>query len=353
MAPRRLSGLRSIWNERRARARSSSIGLTPLEQAQRSWARSIAAYADVPAEYRSFFEPLQEAGAPFPLVVIAPSYQGFLQREIERLVCATSDEITFMEKRGRRLETHCYPIGKISCVEVSSILLDARLKIMGLERGERLPGSTTVRFNAVTDFLFAPIVARIRSGAELLKPGPRRRPDPFDAWGKQNFKFMNYARRSLLGNEEVHQAILQPEIRVKVVSAFGRSVHRTISPTHAILLTDRELITIREGPAPGGRERYGGVWDYMPLRRIERLSIAEAAHGAVGLSIHLPGANHFDLLFEASARNRLEALQAKFDELTECGLEKGARQARLTTPKPADRSASRGGTDSRRPSDSR
>jgi hypothetical protein len=132
--------------------------------------------------------------------VIAPSYQGFLHLEIERLVCATSDEITFMEKRGRRLEAHCYPIGEISCVEVSSILLDARLKIMGLERGERLPGSTAVRFNAVTDFLFAPIVARIRSGGEVLKPGPRRKPDAFDAWGKQNFKFMNYARRSLLGN---------------------------------------------------------------------------------------------------------------------------------------------------------
>ena len=115
---------------------------------------------------------------------------------------------------------------------------------------------------------------------------------------------------------------------MKVVSAFGRGVDRTISPTHAILLTDRELITIREGPAPGGRERYGGVWDYMPLRRIERLSITEAAHGAVGLSIHLPGANHFDLLFEASARNRLEAIQAKFDELTECRWEEGKGAAK-------------------------
>jgi len=197
-----------------------------------------------------------------------------------------------------------------------------------LERGERLPGRTAVRFNAVTDFLFAPIVASIRSGAEALKPGPRRKPDPFDAWGRQNFKFMNYARRSLLGNEEVHQAILQPEIRVKIVSAFGRSVHRTISPTHAVLLTDRELITIREGPAPGGRERYGGVWDYMPLQRIERLSIAEAGHGAVGLSIQLLGGMHLDLPFEVSARNRLEALQAKFDELTECRLEQGKALAK-------------------------
>ena len=72
---------------------------------------------------------------------------------------------------------------------------------------------------------------------------------------------MNYAKRSLVGEEEVQQAILQPEISVKIGAAFGRTYQRMVAPTNAIILTNREIITIREVPSPGGRERYGGVCD--------------------------------------------------------------------------------------------
>ncbi len=309
------TGLWSIWKERRALARSVPVGLTSFEQTQRSWARSITSLADVPAAYRSFFQPLEAKGVPFPLVIIAPSYEGFLHREIEKLVWATSDEVRILEKRGHKIDMRRYPIPGISCVEVSSRLLDARLEIMGLEGDALAPARTAVRFNAVTEYLFSPILTRIRAGSErsrLARPGIR---DPFDAWGTRNFKFMNYAKRSLVGDEEIQQAILQPEISVRIGAAFGRTYRRMVSPTNAIILTDREVIAIREVPSPGGRERYGGVWDYMPLRRIDHLSIAGAGQGVVVLSIHLPGEVHVDLRYEASARLELDALLATFQEL--------------------------------------
>ncbi len=315
MRLRLLGGLRSIWNHRRARARSIPVGLTPFEQAQRSWARSIASYADVPAPYSTFFQPLQAKGVPFPLVAIAPSYEGFLHREIEKLVWATSDEIRILERRGHKIDVRSYLIPGISCVEVSSRLLDARLEIMGLEGDGLAPARTAVRFNAVTEYLFSPIVTRIRSGAEVSKVPQTGGQDPFDAWGKRNFKFMNYAKRSLVGDEEIHQAILQPEISVNIGAAFGRTYRRMVSPTNAIILTNRELIAIREVPSPGDRERYGGVWNYMPLSRIDHLSLAGAGQGNVVLSIHLPGEIHIDLRYEASARLQLDTLLATFHEL--------------------------------------
>ena len=295
--------------------RSNAIGLTPFEQAQRSWARSITSYADVPAEYATFFDPLRASGAPFPLVVVAPSYEGFLHREIEKLVCATPDEVTILERHGHRLFLRRFPIAGISYVEMSSALLDARLKIVGLEGDDRLPATTAVRFNSVTEFLFAPIVTRIRSAGSASEPRPDGQSTAFHAWGRQNFKFMNYARRSLLGQEAVHQAILQREIRVNIVSAFGRSLRRTASPTHATILTDREFISIRELLYPGDQERYGGVWDYVPLPRIDRLSVASVGHGLVGLTVHLPGEARLDLQYETSAGPELDALRAKFSEL--------------------------------------
>ena len=312
-----LSSMRTLWDAGRRRAGRAGIGPTPFELSQRSWARSIASYADLPVPYRRFFEPLEEAGAPFPLVVVTPSYEGFLHRETEKLVCSTSDEVMVLEKRGNKLDVYRYPISRIHCVEVSSVLLDARIKILGFERDSRVPSSTTIRFNAVTDFLFTPIVTRIRASAQARKAAPGAGSDPFDEWGRRNFKFMNYARRSLMGGESVIRAVFQPEIRVRVVSAFGRTYRRTISPTHATILTDSELVTIRETQYKGDRERYGGVWNYLPLDRIERLSVTREEDGLVAMSIHLPGESRIQLQYEPAARGELEALVRRFSELRE------------------------------------
>jgi hypothetical protein len=303
------------------------IGLTPFEQAQRSWAKSISSYSDVPPDYAAFFEPWRARGAPFPLVVIAPSYEGFLHRQVERLVCATSDDITIVERRGHRLVPRRYPISQISCVEVSAALLDARLRIIGLEGDDRLPSSTLIRFNAVTDFLFTPVVARIRSAGQGPRPQPAEESGAFQAWGRRSFKFMNYAKRSLLGNEAVLQAILQPEIRMRVVSAFGRSLRRTLSATHATILTEHELISIRELASPGDQERYGGTWDYMPLRKIAGLSVSRNGHGLLRLEVELFGGFRFDLLYETSVGADLDAMVAKVTELGH-----GNAEARYPTP---------------------
>jgi hypothetical protein len=313
LPPRIVAALQSAWNER-LRARATAIGVTPFEQAQRSWARSITSYGDLPAPYAGYFEPLRARGDPFPLVVIAPAYEGFLHRETERLICAATDEITVLERRGHRLNSHRYPIARISYVETSSALLDARFKIVGFERGAPVPSAIAVRFNAVTEFLFTPIVTRIRA-AGASRPGAKVDPRVFEAWGRHHLKFMNYARRSLLGDEAVLHAILQREIRVSLLPAFGRSFDRTVSPMHAAILTDRELISIREMPHAGDQERYGGIWDYIPLERIEGLSITANGPGLVDLSVRLPGNARLTLRYEESARPEVEALTGKFAEL--------------------------------------
>jgi hypothetical protein len=119
---------------------------------------------------------------------------------------------------------------------------------------------------------------------------------------------MNYARRSLLGNDAILQTILQPEIRVRIVSAFGRSLRRRISPTHATILTERELISIRESADAGDRQRYGGVWDYIPVKKIADLSVSTSSPGLLRLSMELSGGPRFDLLYEDSAASDLAGL---------------------------------------------
>ncbi len=312
MGKRILDSIRSLRGMRFGRPGSSPIGLTSFDQSQRSWARAIASYEDVPTAFKPFLESLQAAGVPFPVSVVAPTYEGFLHRQAEKLICVTPSEVILLEKRGSRLTTHRYPIPGITSVEFSSALLDSRIKITGLEGDDLTPTSSTIRFNAVTDFLFAPILAGVRGRGATLPRTTAAGPDPFLEWGKRNFKFMNYAQRSLMGDEVVVHAVLQPEILRGRVSGFGQAYRRTISPTHATILTDRELITIREIVHRGGRERYGGVWTYMPLRRIEGVSMTEGHHGLAVLSVELPGGGHMQLQFEPSARGNLQVLVERF-----------------------------------------
>jgi hypothetical protein len=131
--------------------------------------------------------------------------------------------------------------------------------------------------------------------------------------GRRSFKFMN------LRSEACWRTKRSPgdpgRRSLSIVSAFGRSLGRTVSPTHAIILTERELISIREVLHPGDQERYGGVWDYVPLPRIAGLSISRNAKGLLSLAVPLRGDAGLDLIYEASAEKDLEALVAKISEI--------------------------------------
>ena len=283
------------------------------ERTKASWARHIPTYAAVPPAYQAFFEPLQAAGQDLPYAVLAPSREGFLHRVAEKLVCVLGQELHVLEKAGNTLQAHCFPLTAISYVEFRAVLLDAHVKICGLADRDA-PACCTIRFNAVGDYLFRPIVETIRraaTGAGEADRGWERA--GFEHLVRVNYKFMSYARHSLLPGETVVQSILQPEIREGVLTLLGRTYHRSISPTHMAILTDCELITIREEQHRGA-DRYGGVWTYVPLKKIVALSLAEQEGGLLRLSIALPAGASLDSLFEASARQELGQLIEGVDE---------------------------------------
>jgi hypothetical protein len=215
----------------------------------------------VPAAYQEFFERLLAGGAAFPYTVLTPSYQGFLHRATESLVCDLEDEICILRERGRFRGAPLSPEG-ISYVEARTFLLDSSIKIAGVtEQG--VAASTSFKFNAVTDYLFTPILRRFR----LASHGPGAaglgsESEMFDDWAGLNFKFMNFAKRSLLAGDRVVQAILQPEIRTRALTLLGKTLSRLVSPTHICVLTDRELITVRRRQA-SANDKYGGIWDYV------------------------------------------------------------------------------------------
>ncbi len=308
--------LRRTWRQSYASTLAGLPRLSAAEQTKSSWAKSVESYAAVPTVYKDYFEPLLAEGRVFPYTVLTPAYEGFIHRATEKLICDFGREIYILERSGNAFEAQCYPLEGISYVEVRTILLDSRIKITGVTR-QGMPASSTLKFNSVTDYLFTPILERIRLATVASKGAAQSSElEKFDPWVRLNYKFMNYAKRSLLGGEKVIHTVLQPEIRARLLTALGKTFYRTISPTHVSILTDRELIIIREEERRSGDDQYGGIWDYIPLNKIATLSLGRKDNHLLVLSIQLPESARLENIFQASAEREINQLLDRYRELT-------------------------------------
>jgi hypothetical protein len=286
------------------------------ELTKSSWAKRIKSYADVPNAYKDFFDSLLANGREFPYTVLTPSYENFIHKTTEKLICDGGCELIVLEKSGNTFETQCYPLDRINYVEFRTVLLDASFKICGMtEFGVQT--TSIIKFNSVTDHLFVPILRRIRlAGVNTKQTVQSRELEKFDDLYQRSYKFMNYGKRSLLGGEQVLHIYLQPEIRERILTFMGRTLFKTISPTHMSILTDRELILIKEEETRNRKDRYGGIWTYFPLRKISSLSLHEKTDHLFGLTIHLAEDMSLELPYQDSAREELNQLLSHFKEIT-------------------------------------
>jgi hypothetical protein len=80
-------------------------------------------------------------------------------------------------------------------------------------------------------------------------------------------------------------------------------------------LTDRELILIREEARQGREDRYGGIWDYIPLQKIVKMSLREKGNDLLALSIQLPEGDSLECVYKASAGQEISRFLEQYQEL--------------------------------------
>jgi hypothetical protein len=286
------------------------------EQTRLSWARLAESIEDVPEAYRSFFDALApEHREPFPYTVITPTFRGFQTPQTEKLVCRIGDDIHVLEKSNGRPAPVCFPLKDILRIETGTILLQSWLIIDGMDAGGRY-ASTTLRFNTVTEPLLAPFVEGFRSAAAGPAAGDGAAADlaAFDSLETLHFKFKSFGRKTVRAGEKVVQMILQPELRRNFFHIAGFTLSRQIAPTHMIILTDRELILIREDESRnwGKENRYGGIWNYVPLRKISSVSLSRGEDGGLLiLTVRLPQKVRLDVPYPSSRRAEVMKLQRR------------------------------------------
>jgi hypothetical protein len=198
----------------------------------------------------------------------------------------------------------------LNCLEIGGVLLKAWIKIQGRADLEATLATVTLRYNAVTDWLFAPFVNRIRGAPADSGDVPHNLElSKLDDVALPSFKFRNYARRSILPGDRVIAVLAQPEMRRPVIRLGRWSYQRTIVMAHVLILTNRELIIIRddpESPQAFDKTRYGGVWDYVPLTKIERIACQDRGADVLSVALELPLGDQAECLFAAARRAEVE-----------------------------------------------
>lgn len=312
MAAKRQNPLSSIGRQIR-----SILRVRPFqtdEQDQQTWARAVKSHTTLPEIYQQFFESHASMGDAFPYAVLTPTYEKFGSTISGKLICAIDQALFVLDANGEKLIEICYPIDQIHCVEVSSKLLEFRLTINGVTN-LGIQTSSIFRCSTVTDYLFAPILESIRlrnvSPTETI---PIPAIETFDHWREQNYKFMNLARHCMLPGETVVVSLLQPEIYSGLFSFSGRAFRRIKSPIHACIVTEKELIMIREDLVQRRKDKYGSTCNFVPLDKILSISMSTQAENILAVSIQLINHECFECLFELSLENEVEKLVAQTRE---------------------------------------
>ncbi|HSD83623.1 MAG TPA: hypothetical protein VLG46_07185 [Anaerolineae bacterium] len=302
--PTVLHDLISVIKDRK----SGGSELSASEQTRLSWARLVQSREELPPAYHSFFE-TRPAGEAFPYTVLTPTFAGFMRRETEKLVCCLDERLYILEKTSNELKCTSLALTDLHCVEVGAVLLNAWIKLQGIT-AEKALTTIVLRFNAVGDRLFLPFLNQFRE----TNAGPIDRQHPaelsqLDETDLLSFKFRNYTYHSLLPGTQVVAVLTQPEIGHILLRVGRWSFRHTVTTTHLLILTEHELIIIRDDPdSPPylDNTRYGGIWDYIPLNKIERITWRERDAEALTVSLELPRGDRVESLFATNRRGEVE-----------------------------------------------
>lgn len=270
-----------------------------------TWSTAIQSVDDIPAIYQSAYQKLISAQEKIPYTVLTPPITGTRYKPSEKLIFEMDNVFYILERLKKGVVKTEYSLSEISYFETGSILLYSWLSVSGLTKNREY-STSTIPYNTATHRHIEPFLTKIRTitnidntaslESELAK---------FDYLAPLNFKFMNYARKSLRGDERVIYSIWQPEIKRSIFSFSKWTIERTLDLPHIAILTDKEVILIAEdkrSPAKKGK-RYGGVWQYIPLQKIDSVSIKQHSEGMSLLSLKIIPEAYSNLLFEDTNRS--------------------------------------------------
>lgn len=283
--------------------------LSAAEQTRMTWANFIQDYDQIPPAYQKVYSNHFQPGTKFPYTILTPAYVDFLRPTPEKLICCSEQGIIIFEKRSEKIRETPINYSSINYFEVGTVLLHSWLTIFGIDQKGNL-AAPSVRYNTVGENLFLPIISRLRASSGYLAGSQLEvEKAKFDFLSNINFKFMNYGRRCIRNGDQVVKIIVQPEIRKEILKIFRKSFTKQISPAHILILTDKEIISVREDVSKSKSSSYGGIWNYIPRAALQSTSLSEDENGRLIFGLEMRPDHKINIIFDASQKTVIENLR--------------------------------------------
>lgn len=298
--------------------KSSLSTMTGARQTMMAWAKVLDCFEAIPTIYQKTYQALVGNTSVIPYTVLAPA-QGNLRdrKSAERLLCEVNDTFYVLERSGAQVHTTGYRYPDISSLEVSNILLYSWFAVGG-KTNTGSAATVTVEFNEACLRHFEPFFSKMRPAPSALDPlDLKLEQAKLDYLSIENFKFMNFARESLVPGERVIQSLYQPLNRQSVISVLGHSLYRTLSLAHLTILTDKEIILIGDAEriTENKRSRYGGVWRYLALHSLSSVALDQQPNGLLSLTFYVSPDIQVERFYDASRLREVEKLKQAIEAL--------------------------------------
>ena len=117
------------------------------------------------AGFATYVDALIAETGTIPYLVLTPSFASFIVHTTEKLVCCLDDELRIYECIGDEPRLTAFHFVDVDAVEVGCVLLKSWIKIVGKDTGG-VKTKITIKFNTVTDYLFLPVINKLRRAGQ-------------------------------------------------------------------------------------------------------------------------------------------------------------------------------------------
>jgi hypothetical protein len=274
--------------------------------------RVISSYDEIPAGFLPAF-PGADACFPYTVLIPADEQSPFRKSVNPQMLCLYDDRLISLEAIQGEVQTSEYALNSITSVEHGHVLLHSWMTI---HSGLR---SKSFSFSSSVEQVFSPIIKALRGTADLRETEASAAQQQAEIaklgylW-KRNIKYFNYARQSLAPGATVQGSVYQGDIPLSKLNVFNKPVFSSYLSGHLAVLTDRELIFIKESEEIRAihETSYGGMFTYIPVEKIQRVEFEPTNDKKVDCvaNVSLVDGKHYQFQFSTATAVQLDEFKA-------------------------------------------
>lgn len=270
------------------------------------WAREIKSKNEIPDKFIGYIDPYILSMENLPLMIHMPQHPNEDNIALDKIIYFFSNNIYLLKELDNdKIESSTLKTKDIFSIEHGKILLYSWIK---LKAPNEFSEGLFMDFNTVMEPLFKNLIDLVRLSNKATHHVNLNYSEAYDV-KSLDYKFQNYINDVLDEGTDTRYLLFQNPF-------ISSKENKEMSYNHITLLTDDELINIKEEPDKTNPSKLCVIWTFVPLSNIEKIDIKDYAdNDYVSLEITSLNESHSLGLFEENNKEHLYHLLSTVKDL--------------------------------------